>query len=99
MLIGTAPWSAGAAAGEHPRPEDGMMSMQRTRRARGGRAVAADAGPSGEGPIPLDPLSLITGIAPGITLEGTVSDGRVPAGAPRAGGEGGRLPRGSAPTP
>lgn len=70
------------------------MSMRRTRRARGGRAVGAAAGPSGEGPIPLDPLSLITGIAPGITLEGTVSsDGRVPAGATVSVDEVGRLLR------
>ena len=70
------------------------MSMRRTRRARGGRAVAADAGLSGEGPIPLDPLSLITGIAPGITLEGTLSsDGRGPAGATVSVDEVGRLLR------
>jgi excisionase family DNA binding protein len=56
-----------------------MMSMRRTRRACGEGVVAADDGPRRRGPIPLDPASVITGIAPGITLEGTVSpDGSVP---------------------
>jgi excisionase family DNA binding protein len=71
-----------------------MMSMRRTRRARGGGAVGADAGQAGAGPIPLDPLSLITGIAPGITLESTVSkDGSMPAAATLSVDEVGRLLR------
>jgi Helix-turn-helix domain len=71
-----------------------MMSMRRTRRARDGRAVAANDGPLREGPIPLEPINLITGIAPGITLEGTVSPvGSVPAGATVSVDEVGRLLR------
>jgi hypothetical protein len=57
-----------------------MMGMRRTRRTCGGGVAAADDGPRARGPIPLDPLTVITGIAPGVTLEGTVSpDGGVPA--------------------
>ena len=71
-----------------------MMSMRRTRRARGGGAGGADAGQASDGPIPLDPLSLITGIAPGITLESTVStDGSMPAAATVSVDEVGRLLR------
>jgi excisionase family DNA binding protein len=71
-----------------------MMSMRRTRRAGGAGAVGPDVGPVREGPIPLDPLSLITGIAPGIVLEGTVSpDGSVRAVAPLSVDEVGRLLR------
>ena len=70
------------------------MSMRRTRRARGGGPAAADDGPIGQGPISLDPLSLIAGIAPGLTLEGTLSpDGSVAATAPLSVDEAGRLLR------
>jgi len=51
------------------------MGMRRTRQARGGGATAADDRSIQRGPISLDPLSLIAGIAPGLTLEGTVSPG------------------------
>lgn len=55
------------------------MGMRRTRGTRGAGATAAVEGePASRGPIPLDTLSVIAGIAPGLELETTLSpDGSV----------------------
>jgi Helix-turn-helix domain len=57
-----------------------MMGMRRTRGARGVDVAAIEAEPARRQPIPLDALSVIAGIAPGVELESTVSpDGSVPS--------------------
>jgi Helix-turn-helix domain len=57
-----------------------MMGMRRTRGARGAEAAALEGEPARRSPIPLDALSVIAGIAPGLELESTVSpDGSVPS--------------------
>jgi hypothetical protein len=56
------------------------MGMRRMRGARGAAAAALEGEPARRSPIPLDALSVITGIAPGLELESTVSpDGGVPS--------------------
>jgi len=69
------------------------MGMRRARRACGARA-AAGATRASRGPIALDALSLVAGIAPGMELEPTVSpDGSVLASGPVSVDEVGRLLR------
>src|SRR5262249_49771795 len=78
---------------EHRRPEDGNMGMRRARRACGAGA-ATGATRVRRGPIALDALSLVAGIAPGLELEPTVSpDGSVPGSGPVSVDEVGRLLR------
>jgi len=69
------------------------MGLQRTRGARAA-AVALDGEPPSRDPIPLGALSVITGIAPGLQLESTVSpDGSVPSAGTVSVDEVGRLLR------
>jgi hypothetical protein len=49
------------------------MGMRRTRGARGAEAAALESEPARRSPIPLDALSVIAGIAPGLELQSTVS--------------------------
>jgi hypothetical protein len=56
------------------------MGMRRTRGARGADLAAVEDEPARRVPIPLDALSVIAGIAPGVELESTLSpDGSVPS--------------------
>ncbi len=78
------------------------MEMRRTQRAAGSRPAAQNQDtdqdqdeeePSRAGPIPLDGVSLIAGIAPGLVLDGTIApDGGLPP-APVSVEEVGRLLR------
>ncbi len=70
------------------------MGMRRTRGARGVETLAVEAEPPRRRPIPLDALSAVTGIAPGVELESTVSpDGSVPSAGTVSVDEVGRLLR------
>ncbi len=70
------------------------MGMRRTQGVRGADAAALEGAPTRRGPIPLDALSVITGIAPGLELESTVSlDGSVPSAGTVSVDEVGRLLR------
>ena len=53
-----------------------MMGMRRMNRARGSDGAASDGEPPSRGPIALDALSVIAGIAPGVELEPTLSPDR-----------------------
>ena len=57
------------------------MGMRRMRGTRGAGTTAATEGePPSRGPIPLDTVHVIAGIAPGLELESTLSpDGSVPS--------------------
>jgi hypothetical protein len=69
------------------------MSMRRTRSGRAQRGGAAGEHP-GKAPIPLDSVSLLAGIAPGLELEPTVPvGGPAPFGGPVSVDEVGRLLR------
>jgi hypothetical protein len=71
-----------------------MMGMRRTRGARGVDVAAIEAGAARRAPIPLDALSVISGIAPGVELGSTVSpDGSVPSAGTVSVDEVGRLLR------
>ena len=70
------------------------MGMQRMRGTRGAAAVGLESAPARRGPIALDALSVIAGIAPGIELESTLSpDGSVPSAGAVSVDEVGRLLR------
>lgn len=70
------------------------MGMQRTRGARGAALAGIESEAARQGPIRLDTLSVITGIAPGVELESTVSpDGSVPSAGTVSVDEVGRLLR------
>jgi hypothetical protein len=71
-----------------------MMGMQRTRSARAGTTIAVEDAAAAREPIPLDPVGVITGIAPGLELESTLSpDGSVPSAGTVSVDEVGRLLR------
>ncbi len=70
------------------------MGMRRTRSGRAHRADALTDDETAKAPIPLDSISLLAGIAPGLELEATVAaDGTMPAGSPVSVDEVGRLLR------
>jgi len=70
------------------------MGMRRTRSGRAQRARVLNERQPAKAPIPLDTVSLLAGIAPGLELEATVMvDGSVPSGGPVSVDEVGRLLR------
>jgi len=70
------------------------MGMRMTRSGRAHRARARAGEHVDKAPIPLDSISLLAGIAPGLELEATVGpDGTMPSGGPVSVDEVGRLLR------
>jgi len=70
------------------------MGMRRTRSGRAQRARAVSGEDPERKPIPIDSVSLLAGIAPGLELEPTVgASGPVPSSAPVSVDEVGRLLR------
>jgi hypothetical protein len=70
------------------------MSMRRTRSGRAQRGGASTGAQPGTVPIPLDSVSLLAGIAPGLELEATVvAGGPAPSSGPVSVDEVGRLLR------